>query len=535
MTTPAPHRPAGATGRIARSAGAVSIAVMCSRVLGLIREQVFAGLFGAGYAYDAFVVAFRIPNLLRDLFAEGALSAAFVTVFTDYSTNRGEEATWRLAGNVLVFFSLLISILTLAGIYWTEPIVNLLAPDFAQVPGKTELTVKLTRIMFPFLLFVSLAAVVMGVLNTRGRFFVPAMSSTFFNLGSIVGGLSLAWLFPRFGQPAIAGMAWGTLIGGALQLLMQLPTLRRVGFRLRLAFDLTDPGLRRILLLMLPATIGLSATQINIFVNTSFAASCAEGSVSWLNYAFRLVQLPIGLFGVALSIAVMPVLARQAADKDLASLKQTCISSLVMVFALAIPATAGLMLLSQPIIRLIFEHGAFTATDTLQTAAALSWYAIGLFAYSAIKVMVPVFYALGNTRFPVIGSFLGVAANVGTVTLVIDQLQHRGIALATSCAMILNFLFLGTVLCRKLSDLPLGYLLAGVGKIVAATGAMAGALWGLQHVLADWLSGPIALQIVALAVVIAVAVGIYVAGLQLLRLPEFTLLSGKIAQRLRRS
>jgi putative peptidoglycan lipid II flippase len=286
---------------------------------------------------------------------------------------------------------------------------------------------------------------------------------------------------------------------------------------------------------MLPATIGLSATQINIFVNTNFAASCAEGSVSWLNYAFRLVQLPIGLFGVALSIAVMPVLARQAADKDLASLKQTCISSLVMVFALAIPATAGLMLLSQPIIRLIFEHGAFTATDTLQTAAALSWYAIGLFAYSAIKVMVPAFYALGNTRFPVIGSFLGVAANVVTITLVIDQLQHRGIALATSCAMILNFVFLGTVLCRKLSGLPLGYLLLGVGKILAATGAMAGVLWGLQRFLADWLSGPIALQIVALAVVIAVAVGIYVAGLQLLRLPEFTLLSGKIAQRLRRS
>ncbi|MDX9834489.1 MAG: murein biosynthesis integral membrane protein MurJ [Desulfobulbus sp.] len=535
MTTPHAARPGGETGRIVRSAGAVSIAVMCSRVLGLIREQVFAGLFGAGFAYDAFVVAFRIPNLLRDLFAEGALSAAFVTVFTDYSTNRGEEATWQLAGNVLVFFSLLISGLTLAGLYWAEPLVNLLAPDFSLVSGKTELTVKLTRIMFPFLLFVSLAAVVMGVLNTRGRFFVPAMSSTFFNLGSIVGGLSLAWLFPRIGQPAIAGMAWGTLIGGALQLGMQLPTLRRVGFRLRLAFNLADPGLRRILLLMLPATIGLSATQINIFINTNFAASCAEGSVSWLNYAFRLVQLPIGLFGVALSIAVMPVLARQAANKDFASLKQTCISSLVMVFALAIPATAGLMLLSQPIIRLIFEHGAFTASDTLQTASALAWYAVGLFAYSAIKVMVPVFYALGDTRFPVIGSFLGVAANVLTIILVIDQLQHRGIALATSCAMILNFLFLGTVLCRKLTGLPLGYLLAGAAKIIAATGVMAGSLWGLQRLLNNWLSGPVHLQIIALGLLISVAVGVYVVGLQLLRLPEFTLLSSKLAGRLRRS
>ena len=535
MTTQPAAQPSGSTGKIARSAGAVSIAVMCSRVLGLIREQVFAGLFGAGFAYDAFVVAFRIPNLLRDLFAEGALSAAFVTIFTDYSTNRGAEATWRLAGNVLVFFALLISAFTLVGLYWTEPIVNLLAPDFALISGKTELTVKLTRIMFPFLLFVSLAAVVMGILNTKGKFFVPAMSSTFFNLGSIIGGLSLAWLFPRFGQPAIAGMAWGTLIGGALQLLMQLPTLRQVGFQFRLNLNPVDPGLRRILLLMLPATIGLSATQINIFVNTNFAASCVEGSVSWLNYAFRLVQLPIGVFGVALSIAIMPVLAKQAAEKDLASLKQTFTSSLVLVFSLAVPATAGLMLLSTPIIRLIFERGAFTAADTLQTADALTFYAIGLFAYSAIKVMVPVFYAIGNTKYPVIGSFLGVAINILTITLVIDQLQHRGIALSTSCAMILNFLFLSVILYRKLAGYPVGYLLKGLAKILVATALMSGGIWGLQRLLAPWMIGSTLVQIGALVVLIGVAVGIYVAGLQLLRLPEFTLLTGKLVQRFRRS
>ena len=508
---------------------------MCSRVLGLIREQVFASMFGAGFAYDAFVVAFRIPNLLRDLFAEGALSAAFVTVFTEYTTNRGADATWKLAGNVLVFFTLLISALTLIGLYCAEPIVNLLAPDFALVAGKTELTVGLTRIMFPFLLFVSLAAVVMGMLNTKGRFFVPAMSSTFFNLGSIVGGLSLAWLLPKFGQPAIAGMAWGTLIGGALQLMMQLPTLRQVGFRLLLNFDPTDPGLRRILLLMLPATIGLSATQINIFVNTNFAASCAQGSVSWLNYAFRLVQLPIGVFGVALSIAVMPVLAKQAAQKDLASLKQTFTSSLVLVFSLAVPATAGLVLLSAPIIRLIFEHGAFNALDTIQTADALAFYAVGLFAYSAIKVMVPVFYAIGNTKFPVIGSFLGVGANVLTITLVIDHLQHRGIALSTSCAMILNFLFLSVVLYRKLAGYPLGYLLKGIGKILVATALMSGWIVLVKIPLAGWMGGNMAMQITALAFVIATAVAIYVVGLQLLRLPEFTLLTGKLVQRFRKS
>jgi len=535
MTATPSTKPSGDTGRIARSAGAVSIAVMCSRVLGLIREQVFAVLFGAGFANDAFVVAFRIPNLLRDLFAEGALSAAFVTVFSEYNTNRGPEETWRLASNVLIFFTLVISALTLAGIYLADPLVNLLAPDFQDVAGKTALTVKLTRIMFPFLLFVSLGAVVMGILNTKGKFFVPALSSTFFNLGSIVGGLTLAWLFPRFGQPAIAGMAWGTLIGGAMQLLMQVPTLMKVGFRFRFNCSPTDPGLRRILLLMLPATIGLSATQINIFINTNFAAGCVEGSVSWLNFAFRLVQLPIGVFGVALSIAIMPVLAKQAALQDLISLKQTFTSSLVLVFSLAIPATAGLMLLSVPIIRLIFEHGAFTAADTLQTAAALTFYAYGLFAYSAIKVMVPVFYAIGNTKYPVIGSFIGVAANILIIYQVIDLFQHRGIALSTSCAMILNFLFLGTVLYRKLSGLPLGYLMKGIGKISLATAIMAGGIWLLKNFLGDWLVGPTLLQAAGLTVLIGVGVGLYLISLQLLRLPEFTLLTGKLLQRFRRS
>lgn len=535
MTTPPPTKPSGDTGQIARSAGAVSIAVMCSRVLGLIREQVFAVLFGAGFAYDAFVVAFRIPNLLRDLFAEGALSAAFVTVFSEYNTNRGPEETWRLASNVLIFFAIVISALTLAGIYLADPLVNLLAPDFQDVAGKTALTVKLTRIMFPFLLFVSLGAVVMGILNTKGKFFVPALSSTFFNLGSIVGGLSLAWLFPRFGQPAIAGMAWGTLIGGAMQLLMQVPTLMKVGFRFRFNCNPTDPGLRRILLLMLPATIGLSATQINIFINTNFAAGCAEGSVSWLNYAFRLVQLPIGVFGVALSIAIMPVLAKQAALKDLVSLKHTFTSSLVLVFSLAIPATAGLILLSVPIIRLIFEHGAFTAADTLQTAAALTFYAYGLFAYSAIKVMVPAFYAIGNTKYPVIGSFIGVAANILIISQVVDLFQHRGIALSTSCAMILNFLFLGTVLYRKLSGFPLWYLMKGIGKISLATAIMVGGIWLLKNFLGDWLAGPTLLQAASLTVLIGVGVGLYLISLQLLRLPEFTLLTGKLLQRFRRS
>jgi len=508
---------------------------MCSRVLGLIREQIFAGMFGAGYAYDAFVVAFRIPNLLRDLFGEGALSAAFVTVFSDYDTRRGRKATWELAGTVLTFFAVLLSLLTLAGIYLTPFIVNLLAPDFQLVAGKIELTVKLTRIMFPFLIFIALAAVAMGILNTRGRFFVPAMASSFFNLGSIVGGVSLALLFPRIGQPAIAGMAWGTLIGGLLQLLIQLPSLRRVGFAFRPRFSLRDPGLTRVLLLMLPATIGLSATQINIFVNTNFAASCAEGSVSWLNYAFRLVQLPIGIFGVAFSIAVMPLLGRQAAEKDFSGLQQTFNSSLIMVLSLTIPATAGLVLLAEPVIRLIFERGAFSAFDTFRTAEALAYYAFGLFAYSAVKVMVPVFYALGDTRYPVIGSFIAVAANIIVVTLTIDHFQHKAIALSTSFTMTLNFAFLGIILYRRLAGFSLRPLLAGSGKILAATTVMAAAVWGLKSWLSSWLLGGIVPQLIAVLGIIVAGGLIYYLTLLSLKLPELTIVTEKILHRLGKS
>ncbi len=526
--------PGASTGKIARSAGAVSVAVMCSRVLGLVREQIFAGLFGAGYAYDAFVVAFRIPNLLRDLFGEGALSAAFVTVFTDYDTNKGERDTWQLAGNVIVFIAVLLSLLTLVGVFFAEPIVNLLAPGFGAVAGKVGLTSKLTRIMLPFLLFISLSAVVMGILNTKGRFFVPAMASSFFNLGSIIGGVSLAFILPRFGQPAIVGMACGTLIGGLLQLLMQLPSLKNTGFRFLPRLNLRDPGLRRILMLMLPAIVGLSATQINIFVNTNFAASCAEGSVSWLNYAFRMVQLPIGVFGVAISIAAMPVLAKYAASNNMVELKKTYTSSLIMVLSLTIPATVGLILLAEPIIRLIFEHGAFTPLDTVRTAEALIFYSLGLFAYGAVKIMVPVFYALGDTRYPVIGSFLAVGANITIIMLTINSFQHRAIALSTSCAMTMNFLFLGTVLYRKLGGYSLSNIAMGLVKIGAASAVMAVVLNYLQPPLSGLLSGGLILQVCGVFLLVASGAAAYGVTIFFLKLPELSVITEKVSSRLRR-
>ncbi|MDA8164604.1 MAG: murein biosynthesis integral membrane protein MurJ [Desulfobacteraceae bacterium] len=533
-TTHTMKQAAAETGRIARSAGTVGAAVMCSRVTGLVRELVFAFLFGAGFAYDSFVVAFRIPNLLRDLFGEGVLSAAFVTVFSDHQANKGEEATNRLAGNVLVFLALLLGLIVLLGILFAKPLVLLLTDkEFARIPQKVELTSLLTRIMFPFLWLVSLASVVMGMLNTKGRFFIPALASSFFNVGSVVTGVVLAFVLPRFGVEPIIGMAVGTLVGGLLQLAGQLPSLFRTGFAFRPHLDLADPGLRRIIRLMAPAVVGLAALQLNVFINTYFASSLRQGSISWLNYAFRFFQFPVGVFGVAVSVAALPVIARQAAVRDIPRLRETYVSAQTIAFCLTVPATVGLYLLAEPIISLIYEHGRFDHFSMLMTAEALRFYALGLFAYAAVKVMVPVFYALDNTRYPVIGSFIAVVANLAVVLLTIGRLAHRAMALSISCAMLANFLFLSIVLYRQLDGYPLSYLASGLAKVAAAAAAMAAWLLVAVHWLGGWLAGAILWRVAALLLLLATAVALYGGALYLLRLRELTAIIDKVLARVR--
>lgn len=508
------------TQKIARAAGSMSAAVMISRLLGLVREQVFAAFFGAGLAIDAFVVAFRIPNLLRDLFAEGALSTAFVTVFAQYDAKLGPERTWRLANSVILCLTLVVGVITLLGVLLSPQLAGLMAPDFGRVAGKLELTALMTRIMFPFLLLVSLAAAVMGILNAKGKFFVPALASSFFNLGSIVAGVGLSLLAPYFGQPAIVGMAVGTLIGGVLQLAVQLPLLGRVGFQPAWVLDLSDPGLRQVFRLMLPAVLGLSAAQINIFINTFYAASCPQGSISWLNYAYRLDHLPQGLFGVALSVATLPVVSRLAAQHDLAGLKGACHSSLSLAMLLTIPAAVGLAVLAQPICAVIFQHGRFTAYDTQQTAAALVFYTLGLFAFSGTKILVPVFYALNNARIPVVGSFLAVGANLVFINLTLAALEHRAIALSMSLSSNLSFLFLLAMLHRRVGGFPLRPLMVTLLKVGAASFGMAGvALFVHQAALARL---PVSLpgQILALAAAIACAAAVYVILILSLKIPE---------------
>ncbi len=527
------EQPSNDTGKIAKAAGTVSIAVMCSRLLGLVREQVFAAMFGAGFAFDSFVVAFRIPNLLRDLFGEGALSAAFVSVFSDYDTNKGKEATWQLASNVLVAMAVLLSLLTLLGMFFAEELVRFIVKeDFENIAGKVELTRLMTVIMFPFLTLVSLSSVVMGILNTKGRFFLPAMASSFFNLGSIIGGVSLALILPKYGHPAIVGMAIGTLIGGLCQLVGQFPALKTIQFTFTPHLNLNDPGLRKIFRLMVPAIVGLAPLQINIFVNTYFASSLAEGSLSWLNYAFRLFWFPVGIFGVALSVASLPVMARYAASRDMDGLREALASSLSMVICLAIPASIGLIILAEPIIRIIFEYGKFDAFATARTAEALTCYAVGLFAYSAVKIIVPVFYTLDETRYPVIGSFLVTGINVLIILFTLDALGHKALALSISIAMSMDFIFLITVLYRKVNGFSLSYLSAGLAKVLAATFGMTVWLVFLRKQLACWQGQGSLVGIGCLALMVGSSVALYGGMLYFLRMNEARLLFDKVRQRI---
>lgn len=479
--------PAGPS--VARNAGIISLAVMASRVLGLVRDQVFAILFGAGLQYDAFLTAFRIPNLLRDLFAEGALSAAFVTTFTQVLETRGEEEAFRLSNRIATALMIVLGIICVLGWIFAPSIVNLLAPGFFAVPGKADLTIHLTRIMIPFLLLIALAAKAMGILNARHNFGVPAIAPVFFNLGSIIGGLFLGFtLGPALGLSPIEGMAFGTLVGGFLQFAVQWPSLRRAGFRYRPMLSLSDPGVRQIMRLMGPAIIGTAAVQVNVFVNTNFASSIidpatgtvANGPVSWLSYAFRFMQFPIGVFGVAVATATLPPLSRSIARQDYNEFRQTLAHGLALVFLLCIPSAVGLAVLGRPIVALIFEHGRFNALDTLETGNALAAYSIGLAGYAAVKVLSPAFYALNDARTPMLISLGSIAVNYVMNSMLVGRFGHVGLAFSTSTVALVNFLLLAIFMRRRLGRLEGGRLASTVLRICLASLPLAVVAWSVS-------------------------------------------------------
>ena len=497
-------------------------ATLASRVLGLVRDQVLAALFGAGNAMDAFNVAFKIPNLVRDLFAEGAMSAAFVPTFTRMLAGQGKERAWRLGCNVITALLLITGALVLLGIVFAAPLVRVLAGGFAEVPGKLELTIFLTRLMLPFLTLVAVAAALMGMLNSLHRFFVPALSPAMFNVATIACAILLVPMMPRVALPGIAAIAIGTILGGAAQLAMQWPVLRREGFRYRPALDLGDDGLRRVLLLMGPGTIGLAATQVNVFVNTVLATGEGTGAVSWLNFAFRLMYLPIGLFGVSIATATLPAVSRHAAQADRPAVRRTVADGLSLMLMLNVPATVGLAVLAVPIVQAIFERRAFTHADTLATAAALQFYAVGLVGYSVVRIASPVFYALDESRTPVKISIASVLVNAALNVALVRVMGYRGLALGTSIAAMVNAAALLFLLRRRLGGLEDRRVLLSFAKITLASLLMGAAAAFADSLLRGWLPGDaLAAQALRLAGAIGAALAVLAAAAHLLHVDEF--------------
>jgi putative peptidoglycan lipid II flippase len=545
---------------VARSAGIVSIAVMFSRLFGLVREMIFARYFGAGFLYDAYVVAFRIPNVLRDLFAEGALSAAFVKVFTDVQIKQGEEAAWRLASLVLNALAIVMSIICIVGIIFSRQFVDLVADGFS--PEKAALATTLTQIMFPFILLVALAAVAMGVLNTKGVFGVPASASTVFNIVSILFGLGLAYWLSGGGwlgtadktavpdaasQWAIIGMAIGTLIGGAAQFLMQVPSLFKIGFRFTPVLSFSDEGVRRVIALMTPAILGTSAVQVNVLINTYFVSGI-EGAQGWLSYAFRLMQFPIGLFGVAVGTAAIPVLSRLASENKIKEFRDTVSSSMNLVFLMTLPSACGLIVLGEPIVRLIYERGKFDATATSMTAVALAGYSIGLTGYAAIKILSPAFYALNDAKTPMIIAVASIGVNFIGSYFLREWLSHYGVtpetphgyghvgvALATSLVALVNFFALALIMRRRIERLNGREIIASFFKIAAASAVLSVVCYVSYRLLLNGFgNGKLYLRVVDTLVPIGLGGTAFVVAAKLLRIKELEQFFGVLKRKFAR-
>jgi putative peptidoglycan lipid II flippase len=515
---------------MARGARRVSALTMLSRLLGLVREQVFALTLGATANSDAFLAAFRIPNLLRDLFAEGALSTAFVPTYVSTLKNDSRAAAYALANRVLSTLTIYLGTIAIIGMLFPGPIVRLVATGFD--PEKAELCARLVRIMLPFLPTISLAVVAMGALNAEERYTAPGLASSMFNIVAIVGGVAV-YLLGLSPEAAVITWAALTVVGGLAQLAIQVPPLHELGFRPRLTPDLLlrDPGTRRIATLMAPATLGVAAVQINVVINSSFASLVSDGALSWLSYAFRLMQLPIGVFGVAVGTTALTHLSRDAARKDWVALAATLRRGLRMVLFLTVPAMLGLALLRVPIIRLIYEHGNFSHRATLQTARALLGYSAGLAAYAAVKVVAPAFFAMGKTRVPLFGSLLAVAANLIWNFATFRSLGHFGLALGTSIAATANLAVLVISFQVAVKNLLTRELFVAVARILIASFVMAVAVFFFR----DWLEAlpgrDLYLRFVKALAPVFLGAGVYFVAARAAGLEEARLLLDRLRRR----
>jgi len=501
---------------IVRAAGVLGSATMLSRIMGMVRDMVVARLFGAGFATDAFVAAFQIPNMLRRFFAEGALTSAFVPTFSATLTQRGEEEARELANICFTLLTIVMAAVTLVGVLFSPAIVSLMFPGFREIPGKFELTVLLNRMMFPYIFFISLVALCMGILNTIRHFFTPAISTVFLNISMVLAALLLRGFF----EVPITALAAGVLIGGIVQLLLQLPVLWKKGFPIRPRFDFGNQDLRRIALLMLPATFGVGVYYLNITVSAILASLLPQGSVSYLYYAQRLFEFPQGIITVSLAQAVLPSMSRQAAEGDMAGMKESLAFGLRLTLFMTIPAMAGLLACSTPIFSLLFLGGAFDYAKAVNSAQALTYYSLGLSFVALTRVLAPAFYALKDTRTPVWTAFVAFLLNFAFSLALMGPLKHGGLALATTLSAFGNMSLLLWFMRRKIG--PLGGRRIAVSAIKSLLAAIPMALSVVYTCrLIDWsLAGQKSLKALVLGGAIAIGVAVYAVSVRLLRSEE---------------
>ncbi|MBT3510387.1 MAG: murein biosynthesis integral membrane protein MurJ [Nitrospina sp.] len=449
---------------LGKAAGAVSGMTLLSRIFGFLRDMVIAMAFGSSASADAFFVAFRIPNMQRRILGEGAVNAAFIPVFTETLTQKGESAAWKMTANLFNILFITLSLVSLFILIFSPAVITVFAPGFIDEPGKFELTVKLTRWMAPYLFFIGLAAFCMGILNTLKVFALPAATPILQNVSMV---LSVIIIAPFMDEP-ILGLAIGVLVGGVLQLLIQLPAVFKKGFRFKKSLDFKQEEVIKIAKLMGPIILGLAVYEINIMIDTLLASLLPGGSISYLYYGNRLVQLPLGIFAVALGVALLPTLSGQAARGDLKELVQTLSFSIRLILFITIPATVGLIILREPIVNTLWERGEFLASTTDGTAIALLYYSIGLCAYSGIKIIAPAFYSLQDTKTPAKIGIYSMVLNTILNLILMGPLKHGGLALATSLAALFNVALLIHFLRKRLG-------LIGGRKILRSTLKMSSA------------------------------------------------------------
>ena len=492
-------------GGLLRALATVSGLTLLSRILGFVRDFVIAHAFGAGMATDAFVVAFRLPNLLRRLFAEGAFSQAFVPLLGEYRNRRGEADTHRLVDRTASVLFVALLAVSLLGVVAAPVLIYLSAPGFAADAEKFQLTVELTRITFPYILCMSLVALAAGVLNTWGRFAVPAFTPVMLNIAMIAGAL---FLVPYFAQP-IEALAWSVFAGGLLQLAIQAPALMRIGMLPRFDLAWRDEGVQRIVRLMAPALLGVSVAQLSLLINTIFASFLPAGSVSWLYYADRLMEFPAGLLGAALGTILLPSLSRSHAAGDEERFSNLLDWGLRMTLLLTLPAALAMAMLAVPLLSTLFQHGAFAASDVLQTRSALAAYSVGLVGLIAVKILAPGFYARQDVRTPVRIAVMSLVATQLMNLAFVGWLQHAGLALSIALASCLNAVFLLRGLRTAGTYRPRPGWPGFAARLATALAVMAATLWLLAGQDAEWLAASSLSRVGHLALLVAAGAGSY--------------------------